>query len=434
MTRTHRFLESRLKVYGERYRKRPRLTAIKLACACIKSLFMKEPVRVRAPVPEPAVPDAVAQAAVRPNGEPFESWLTVIDREGHDITPQFRETVNAGRMPKLDCDDTVYFHIDPILKLFPQTRKLGLVFFMGIGDYVYAASALNDLKKAWPQLEFVGFVGSRSDNNNSPPVYDLLKADPNFSEVRRFEGSPDKDCWYNYDFESVYADKPDDMFILPMLYVHRRDVTCRDMTLRTTFGLPVPFVTPVPLVHEYPATPQVKALLERVLKLGRPVVYSQMSARSSDYHYSETDAVYLGLIERGYTVVTSETPGFEDEALVTIDVKALSICESIQLVRLIRDSELPIAVVSVISCFGAISAGLDIPNLVIQHFWDGNIASISFSNLHFITNRRYPDISNDRQYICSDAPRVPGRPDLHFYPSEFILKSFDHFARTAFKK
>ena len=88
----------------------------------------------------------------------------------------------------LHIHEHVYYNLDNALLANPKIKGFALVFFMGLGDYLYTTPLIEALAKKYPKMELRAYVSDKFDRNNSPLVAKLLETNPNIKKVETFRG------------------------------------------------------------------------------------------------------------------------------------------------------------------------------------------------------------------------------------------------------
>ena len=322
----------------------------------------------------------------------------------------------------------VYYNFDRALQTDASVKGFAFIFFMGIGDYLYTTPLWEALKKKYPMLPFYAYVGAQMDRTNSPLVGKLLTENPNFEKVFYFNGSRHPLIWKNYDYEDAFSHIPPGFLAVPVYYDYRLSVPHRVASLFETFGLPVPDVLPVPQMYFPPvAAPVVKNLLQTVeskLTGKKGIVFLQLDSRGSNYTYPHMRELANGLIREGY-VVLSVTPGgpVEEDNYIEIDIRQLSINQTWQLLSLLK-AKAPLYVISVNSVFWAASAGLELPNLGLQHWIDPKVHNLWYPNIEVITNHFYAMLPREKQIIAPPDSYTRHNRKIVDYKPQFILRCF----------
>lgn len=148
----------------------------------------------------------------------------------------------------------IYYDFEKALAVNPSVKGLALIFFMGIGDYLYATPMIEALKKKYPHLSFHAHVGAQFDRNNSPLVGKLLQTSPHIEKVFYFNGYRHPLIWKNYNYREAFENIPEGFLAVPVYYDYSVRVPHRVKSLFETFGLPAPQDVPAPKMY-FPARP-----------------------------------------------------------------------------------------------------------------------------------------------------------------------------------
>lgn len=322
----------------------------------------------------------------------------------------------------------VYYNVDAALQANPRVRGLALVFFMGIGDYLYTTPMLEALKQKYPQLPFYAYVGAQFDRNNSPLVGKLLETNPNFEKVFYFAGSRHPLIWKNYDYSAALKDVPEDFLVMPVYYDYGEHIPHRVSSLFETFNLPVPAQTPAPVMYfpkePLPVVAEYLARAERGAQGKKGIVFLQLDSRGSAYTYPHMVPLAEGLIKAGYFVMSVTKGGPENNPdYLLVDIKKLSINETWHLLHLLK-ARFALYVIAVNSVFWAASAGLNLPNLGLQHWVDKKVHNLWYPNIQVVTDYIYPLLPREKQIIAPAESFTPHNRKIIDYKPDWVIKWF----------
>ena len=299
---------------------------------------------------------------------------------------------------------------------------------MGIGDYLYATPVLEALKKKYPTIPFYGYVGKQFDRNNSPLVGKLLSENPHFEKVFYFDGMRHPLVWKNYDYSVALKDVPENFLVIPVYYEYGTHIRHRVSSLFDTFDLPIPENIPAPQMY-FPATVSVE--VADYLNQARNgacnkkgIVFLQLDSRGSNYVYPFIKELALGLIKEGYFVMSVTKGGpIDDKNYLEIDIKKLSINQTWQLLATLK-KEFALYVIAVNSVFWAASAGLDLPNLGLQHWIDKKVHNLWYPNIQVVTDYIYPLLPRGKQIQAPLESYTRHNKKIIDYKPTWILRWF----------
>lgn len=300
----------------------------------------------------------------------------------------------------------VYYNLDNALAVNPKIKGFALVFFMGARDYLYTTPLIEVLAKKYPKMELWAYVSDKLDRNNSPLVIDLLKTNPNVKKVETFTGLRNPFVWKNYDYSEVVAEAPKDFLVLPVYYDYKRISLHRTASLFDTFGLPFNERKKFPKpVFYFPEKVPAKIadnlkMIKKSTKGTKGIIFLQLD--SSTYTYPEIDELVRKLIWDNYFVLSVTECGVFDPHFKKLNVKEFSFNEICLLLSLLK-KELPIGIISFPSDFWSASAGLDIPNLGLQHWFDPKLHNMYYSNTLLLTEFKYSKILSKNQIIVREG-------------------------------
>ena len=357
-----------------------------------------------------------------------DGWITLYTKWGRCVPVE----PNTRRIPLIPPQGHIRLDIKKALQQFPQVKRLGLVFFMGVGDYFYATPFIKLLKKQFPQVALDAYVSDQFDSNNSPLVADCLRCNPNIENVYMYSGKRCAANWKNYDWSACYKTAPADTLLLPMVYEYHEGILSRTQTLCDTFCLPVPDINPVPCLDDYPVTPAVEKWLGQI-PADKKIVFLQLSNRSSGFCYAQGDELIKGLWARGYFVITVEPTELAADNLLKIDTHQHAITETIALLQQLRVRGARVEMLTTFSCFNSVAGGLDIPVLSMQCSYHPSIASVMFSNMFLITPYLYHNVSADRQFVAPPEA-VQKKGEFYYFSAAYVLRCFERSSEAWFRK
>jgi hypothetical protein len=396
--------------YKRKYSKSPKKIALRIIKWCVSSLFRR-----------------YRDSSLNKNNS--DSWIKIETFTGRDITDDYLEYVNNFKVPPIPQGGQAYFNIDKVLEINPKLKRIALVFFMGIGDYFYSTNFISLLKKTYPQLALDAYVSKNFDLNNSPLVGKCIEVNPDFENIYYYDGYKSKRYWQNYDYSQIYDAISEDTLVLPMIYEHTKNTKSRFEALCKTFNLPKQPIYLEPKVWtDYPASDNVINLLEQIReknKKRKPIVFVQMTSRSSNYAYPRTDELMKKLIfSEEYFVATVEKTEIVNDDCYYIDIEKTNINDTIKLLSLLKEVY-PIYCICIVSLFFAISSGLGITMLGLQHRYDDYIETVWFPNIYLIANTEYKSLPKSRVFEANPSNYVYVKTqNLYTYDPDFVIGCF----------
>lgn len=322
----------------------------------------------------------------------------------------------------------VYYNFDKALEANPQLKGLALIFFMGIGDYLYTTPMLEALKQKYPQLPFYAYVGAGFDRNNSPLVGKLLECNPHFEKVFYFDGKRHPLIWKNYDYEDAFKNIPPDFLAVPVYYDYGVHIPHRVKSLFETFGLAAPKGVPAPVMY-FPQEPAaaVRDALDQIsarAQSKKGIVFLQLDSRGSAYTYPHMGELVRGLIDEGYFVMSVTKGGpLNNPDYFEVDIKKFAINETWHLLELLKQ-RFAVYVIAVNSVFWAASAGLHLPNLGLQHWVDKKVHNLWYPNIEVVTDYFYPRLPKEKQIMAPPESYAPHNHKIIDYKPDWIIKWF----------
>lgn len=322
----------------------------------------------------------------------------------------------------------VYYNLDYALASPGAVKGFAFIFFMGIGDYLYTTPLWDALKKKYPHVPFYAYVGAQFDRNNSPIVGKLLAENPNFEKVFYFNGARHPLIWKNYDYEDAFKNIPPGFLAVPVYYDYSQKITHRVVSLFDTFGVSLPQELPAPVMY-FPAEPApvVAETLHAVRAKAagkKGIVFLQLDSRGSNYVYPHMRELALGLVQEGYFVMSVTKGGpVENKNYLEIDIKKFTINQTWQLLALLKQ-EFSLYVIAVNSVFWAASAGLQLPNLGLQHWIDKKVHNLWYPNIEVVTNYFYPFLPREKQLMAPPESYTRHNRKIIDYKPDWVVKWF----------
>lgn len=322
----------------------------------------------------------------------------------------------------------VFYNLQNALHVNPNLKGFAFVFFMGIGDFLYTTPIWESLKKQFPHIPFYAYVGAQFDRNNSPLVGKLLEENPYFEKVFYFKGTRHPLIWKNYDYQDALRQVPNGFLTIPVYYEYATTVSHRVHSLFDTFNLPIPLDTPIPQLYfpkELP--PVVQNYLQTVrtkVKNKKGIVFLQLDSRGSNYIYPHLKELADGLTENGYFVISVTKGGpLENPNYLELDIKKLAINQTWQFLATLKQ-EFPLYVIAVNSVFWAASAGLQLPNLGLQHWVDQKVHNLWYPNIEVVTEVLYPHLPREKQILAPRESFTPHNRKIIDYKPQWVLRWF----------
>ncbi len=326
----------------------------------------------------------------------------------------------------------IYYSIANALAVNPKLQGIALIFFMGIGDYLYTTPMLQALRQKYPQLKFYGYVSSVSDRNNSPLVKSLLDVNPNIDKTFYFEGYRNPLVWKNYNYDDAFKNIPPHFLVMPVYYDYNVDVPHRTISLFETFGLQAPktYLPPVFYFNGSPAASVSNAFITISARAAgkKGIVFLQMDSRGSSYTYPHIDELILMLIDEGYFVMSVTPSDVLDDSFYQVNIKDFAFNDTCRLLHMLKAAA-PTYIIAINSVFWAASAGLDIPNLGLQHWYDKKLHNLWYPNITVVTDQLYPLLPAGKQILAAPADYTPHNKKIIDFKPGFVLASFKNMVK-----
>ena len=302
----------------------------------------------------------------------------------------------------------IYYNLANALAVNPKIKGFALVYFMGLGDYLYTTPLIEALAKKYPQIELWAYVSNKMDRNNSPLVAGLLKTNPHIKQVKTFNGLRNPFLWKNYDYSEVIKNVPEDFLVLPVYYEYKTDTLHRTASLFETFGLPFRSTKKFPRpIFYFPEEipPVVAENLQDIRKRSKDtkgIIFLQLDSRASFYAYPKIGDLVRKLLWENYFVLTVTKCDVVDPHFKQLDIKKASFNDNCHLLALLK-KEFPVYIIALNSVFWAASAGLDIPNLGLQHWQDPKVHNLYYPNILMLTEIKYERLPSAKQIIVKEG-------------------------------
>jgi hypothetical protein len=312
---------------------------------------------------------------------------------------------------------------------------LALIFFMGLGDYLMTTPVLAKLRQAYPCLPIHGYAADSADRVNSPLVIEQLRANPVFDKVATFRGAM-AGTWPQYDIRDAIRQVPRNFLALPVIYDVGPEAFHRETAVAEAFRLPVTLPVSAPILPEGELSEQAEQILETLIQRSRAVsakgiIFCHFGARSSGYVYGRATELVRLLVREGYFIAGLTSVGLTDEAVMEIDVAKISVRDTIEILRTLKQTAPPVYIVSVNSVTWPISAGLGIRNLGLHIFRDESVHQYLYPNIFIITPNAYPRVSPGRMFMSPPdtfVVQVDSRGlEFYDYDPAFVLACFLQF-------
>jgi hypothetical protein len=314
-----------------------------------------------------------------------------------------------------------------------QVDGLALIFFMGLGDYLFTTPVVEALRVAHPGLLIYAYFSAGADAVNSPLVADMLRSNRHIDAVFPYRGRPGR-YWIDYDFSECLKDIPKNFIILPVIYSTDPAVYHRVTSLLETFNLPVRLPVPPPVVEVNGLSTAASRILADIRERAewnssRTIVVCHFGTRSSNYLYPHRDKLVSLLLSSGVLVVTFSPGDLTDPGLATVDVREISMNDTIELVRALQTGDQTVHALTVNSVMWPVSAALGIRNLGLHIFFDESVHQYLYPNIFIVTQHLYPRVSPGRVFLASDGDHEERNSDngttMTDFNPEFVFRCFE---------
>lgn len=329
---------------------------------------------------------------------------------------------------KLNCN----FNLIPY-KINNKTKIMNLIFFMGIGDYLYVTPLLKKIKTIHPEIKLIAYASRNSDQLNNPLVYDILKHDENIDDVYYYDGSIGERLEeYNYS-DAIRQISTGDNTIYPIVFSDTNvNSKHRVLELFKSFSLELDSdIIPQPLVYIKEENQQtIRELVIPINNQNKAVVFLHLESRSASYNYNESNKLIEALIANNFFVVLiagkQETHIFDKNSFFHLNISKYKIYDSIAFMNDIKKTKYMIAVNSVMF---PIASALNIPMLALFIFKDSTqTRQTYYPNMTVLTtDENCYKFLLDNQYKCEYIDSTLVTIDNGFcinYPTQLIMKYF----------
>lgn len=121
----------------------------------------------------------------------------------------------------------------------------------------------------------------------------------------------------------------------------------------------------------------------------------------------------------------------ENLSYFEVDIKKLAINETWHLLALLKQ-RFTVYVIAVNSVFWAASAGLNLPNLGLQHWVDKKVHNLWYPNIEVVTDYFYPRLPQEKQIMAPPESYAPHNRKIIDYKPDWVIKWFkEKFEKTA---
>lgn len=348
-------------------------------------------------------------------------------------TSAFIEKELNLRLLKHRANMKLNFDVYPY-KISNRTTKIHLIFFMGIGDFLYTTPVWEKIKKLFSNIELIAYVSKQMDIMNNPLVYDLINNNPLFSRVYSFNGKLGK-TWEEYDFSDVgqYINKQDNELICPVVFKHtdinsnhRVDEILKAFSLQGDSKR-----TPLPLLYiakkDYFKSLNISDFINNQNKR---VIFLHLETRSTNYNYNDDEQLIKELISKNYFIIYIKKDSyfsFSKDSFYNLNIGNFNLPESIAFIDSIKIEKYFIATNSLMF---PISSSLNIPMLALFILRDSTqTRQVFYNNMRVVTIDK-----NCYEYLPSGYCTLVPTKDVQIfngnlvgYSTKTIVESFLNF-------
>lgn len=331
---------------------------------------------------------------------------------------------------KMDIDYAIYPY-----RITQTTKTLHLIFFMGIGDYIYTTPLWVEIKNKFPSIKLIAYVSKNMDLINNPLVYDLLNNNPLFSQVYYFDGRPGN-SWEEYDFSDIkqYINKTNSSnLICPVIFkhtdvnsMHRVNEIFKAFSLECDLDkIPLPLLSI--LKNDYDKSSEIAKFINNQDK---EVIFIHMETRSTSYNYKDDFELIQKLIDMNYYVVYIKKDAdfdFNKNDFYNLNINTFNLFESIAFIDSIKSKKYFIATNSLMT---PISSALNIPMLSLFILKDSTQTRLVFyKNMRVVTvDKNCHDFLPNNYSLLIPMQKVEIiNGSLISYKTQTIVESFLHF-------
>ncbi len=320
-------------------------------------------------------------------------------------TVEINEDWYSIKRPLL-INEHIYYNLDNALAVNPKIKGFALVFFMGLGDYLYTTPLIAALSKKYPKMELWAYVSDKLNGNDSHLITGLLKTNPNIKKVKTFKGFRNPFVWKNYDYSEVVKQAPKDFLVLPVYYEYKKISLHRTASLFDTFGLPFNerknFPRPIFYFSEEIPSKVADSLktIKKSAKGTKGIILLKLD--NNAYTYQEIDELVRKLIWDNYFVLSVTKCGVVDPHFKMIDIRKFAYNDMCHLFSLLK-KEMPVFAISLDNEFWPVSAGLDIPTLTLQHLFNQKLHNLYYPNILLLTEYKYSKIPSKKQIVVGEG-------------------------------
>ena len=354
-----------------------------------------------------------------------ENWYLIKNELGESF---FYSPVSHIFQENIKPNESVYFNLHHAIKKY-SPKGICLVFFMGMGDYLFVTPFISQLKKEFPYLKILALVSKNQDVYNSPLVADLVGLNKNIDDVRLYDGFINRGNYKSYNYKDAIKNNENDFLLVPVIYEYNSIIKNRAESLCVNYGLKFP-ESSTPKIDLMDKNEKCDEIVSNIIckadsRKINSIVILHLETRSSNYMYPFKKELCELLLNDGCMILSFTNISYENDNLIELDVKDLKIYESIYIISKIFKKFVGFfSMITTPSVIGAVSSGLGIVNLQLQHRRDYGLRSIFYDNLFLLTNHKYRNIPESRMFLVKSSEySLNTKGYVDYYPNS-IMKSW----------
>jgi ADP-heptose:LPS heptosyltransferase len=314
---------------------------------------------------------------------------------------------------------------------------INLIFYMGIGDYLFVTVLLKEIKQKYPNHKIVAYTTRNTDRISSGIVYDMLLQDKNIDEVNLYNGKPGY-RWEEYDFsDAINKISSNSDTIFPINFNHsNKNSRHRVEEIFKSFSMEYKaenMYKPLVFIQKknYNKSKKITNIINNQTK---KVIFLHLEARHCDYSYKYFDELIKKLIQEDYYIVfiTDKTNfKYSSKSFYHLDILKYSIYESIAFIASIKKIKYFIAINSVMM---HLSSALDIPALGLYIFKDSiQTRQTYYKNLKILTVDKdcYSFLPIGYSKLINEKDTYIEAGHLIHYSADIIIQNFKDFKLNA---
>lgn len=305
--------------------------------------------------------------------------------------------------------------------------RIILVFYMGLGDFIYTTPLIKKIKESYPEKPIDIFVPEEKNSTSSPFLDQIASIYPEIRNIYKYRGGQTFN-WKLYNISDALRQIGEDEIAFRVNYKHNESSLHRVHDLFEQFGFPLEFPASRPYIPvDRIDSTEITKIISNINK-NKKIVFCHLDTRSNNFYYPKINELYKLLIRQGYYIISATPCDLVDENLYVIDMKILDITKVIKLIfELNKKFNKNFSMLTASSVFWSVSSAFNILNLGIHTFHDRNIREYYYSNIYILTKNLYKEIPYDKIILIEESGTLnTSSIDHSIIKPEKIIDYFNH--------